>query len=383
MLDALRIWDPSPYVNEQTVLKSPLEEFLAVPFRGDGPASEILSRMLNSDTVRELQRLETGMNVRDLLPVRQHLEALRSDCHCVKCGNMNTRSPCEQDLFITDMSSFVAVVVALSLFHCSEALLVHLHHDMLVKNEFSEAVRCIIASKGSPVCSTQSVLGWALMLVGHQMAGRFNRLPWAMSCFKGQAVYPTIFEQCQVRKEGYLALSWLPGLLKHSGDVYAHVCCGFESSSAPRQQVSSEKVLRPVNIFPGYTLDWRITPRERFLELSLVLRSAEEGRNYYNNPWHIFSGHSRSLILESCGHNRDIPLKQAEPRCTYTSPYRPCPESAEEIAVVAVDGASHLQFFSMGMKEYPNMQLFVFRIDACLECCLDLCRKADYGVIVL
>ena len=392
VLDALEVWDTF-YTDPEISPRNVPKEFLAAPFTGDGPASEILARMLNSNTIRELQVLDTGMNVRDLLPVRQYLAVLRNDCHCHICANSDMAfSRCKQVSFMKDMSRFVATVVALSLFHCSDNLLVHLHHDIFMHNRFSDAVYYIVASEKDPVCSINSVFDWALSLVGHQMKDRAEHLPSAMSCYKGQAVYPIIFDQCRIRKQGYLALSWLPGLLKHSGDVYAHVWATREVfSHAPRHQVSSENVLRPVNLFSDFTLDWRITPRERFLELSVVLRSAEGGINCYITPWEILCGHARSLILESCSHSRDTPLKQAEPSCTYTSPYRPYSENELERPVVAVDGADHLRFFSMGQILYEGKRLtryqgrldFVFRIDACLECCLSLCKKAGYVGVVL
>ena len=396
VLDALKVWDRKPKMDTLTDFTNNFGEFITVPFRGDGPASEILSRMLNSDTVQGLQRLETGMNVRDLLFVRQHLAALRKVCRCAKCSNIPMGGPdCDQELFMNRMSNFVADVIALSLFHCSETLLVHLHVPERMGNEFLEAVRCIITSKGIPVCPTESIVDWALSLVGHQMYAPNSYSygwRWAMTCFKGQAVYPTFFEQCRIRKRGFLALSWLPGLLKHSGDVYARVGASDEELLyTPGPQVSGEKVLRPLNLFPDHALDWRVTPRETFLELSVVLRSAETGREYHNNPWHLLSAHSRALILESCGHSRDAPLKQAEPYCIFTPPYRPYLGRERKVSVVAVDGADHLRFFSMGQILYEGKRLtryqgrldFVFRIDACLECCLSLCKKAGYVGVVL
>ncbi|OBT65410.1 hypothetical protein VE03_06101 [Pseudogymnoascus sp. 23342-1-I1] len=379
---------------------STIEEFRTVPFRGDSSVADILSRMLDTKTTVDLTRLDSGYRVTDLPLVKLHLESLKKECSCPLCRIPSTfeiQAPsrgCLKDEFLYNAALILSDALALSLFDCPEGLLVRIENGReRRRNDFYTAVHYIFsptAATGSlmrpdsiPYCEIGSLLDWALMLVGHNVGMEMSASHWAMSCFKGQAVYPTIFDTFRIKKRGYLALSWLPGILEFRGEKYEIVKDYADIQQAPARRdniASSEEVCRPLNSYPSYSLKWRVSAKDDFLELGVYLEGSPV--EILRNPLKIINTLACSLVFERCPHNRDAELQSADLFCAYTSPLHPENHHGGKTSVVAVDGADHLRFYSLGGVGRNTVPM-VMRIDACLECCLAVCRKADCSILVL
>lgn len=383
-----------------------LEDFRTVPFRGDPSVADILSRMLDTKTIVELTRLESGHQVTDLPLVKLHLESLKKACPCHLCCiplNFEMQARCLKDAFLYDAALFLSDALALSLFDCSENLLVRIENGRERRcDDFHGAVYNIFIPKAGDsmmhcYCEIRFLLDWALMLVGHNVGIKMSSSHWAMSCFKGQAVYPTIFDTNHIKKRGYLALSWLPGILEFRGEKYEVVKDYADVQQAPTRRdhiLSSEEVYRPLNSYPSYSLKWRVNARDGFLGLGVCLEGSSI--EILRNPLQIINTLASSLVFERCLHNRDAELQSADLLCVYTSPLNPKNHYGDKTSVVAVDGADHLRFYSLvAVDGADNLQFYykrgsitiivpmVVRIDACLECCLAVCRTADCSILVL
>ena len=110
-------------------------------------------------------------------------------------------------------------------------------------------------------------------------------------------------------------------------------------------------------------------------------------------PSDNFANLSNSLILESCSHNTRSKLESVDKFCVYTGATSVVCASRHEnneppiVGVVAVDGADDLRLFALTYDDIwwfgLDNQKMVIRKRACLECCLNVCRKADAYVLIL
>lgn len=87
--------------------------------------------------------------------------------------------------------------------------------------------------------------------------------------------------------------------------------------------------------------------------------------------------------MSNCGHDPGRPLPRADRFCRYTASMLPSiVDTKSDICVagvVAVDGSPDLQFGAvMGL-----LSPAVLRKDACLACCLAVCRKTNFPVVIL
>jgi hypothetical protein len=208
-----------------------------------------------------------------------------------------------------------------------------------------------------------------------------------MSCFKGQAIYPTIFDGGYIPKTGYLSLSLLRGVLEFEGHRYTVVRGRDDGDEEvrPRRDLLSEEVDRPLNSCPNSrALSWKLEAGDRFLGLGVCLGSGAPIASI-RDPFIVMSTLASSLVAGACPHDRGTPLQTPDTFCDYTSPANPFGyQGGQRTLVVASDGADHLRFYSLaGLQVRANGVNAVVRIDACLECCLDLCRKADCKFLIL
>ncbi|KAL6904432.1 hypothetical protein GGI43DRAFT_421780 [Trichoderma evansii] len=322
-----------------------IEELHTVPFGTDSSVADILSRMLNGggwettrNTSLELKKLDPGVRLTDLPLLKLHLKSLRNDCSCQACAGTASglvwSGNCLKDQFLYNAALFLCDALALSLFHLSDNLLVLIDsrrdrrrqdfHTSVYSIFTHQAVGYSATSDLVDACKIESLVDWALTLVGHDVGTQLSTTSWAMSCFKGQAVYPTIFDTYRVKQRGYLALSWQPGILQFNGEKYEIVSSNMGSSQPPPPadpSLSSKEVLRPLNLYPEYKLKWRVEVHDGFLNLGIYLEGSSV--EIIRNPLEAICGLSSSLVADSCSHNRDAKLDSADKFCAYMSPLFP------------------------------------------------------------
>lgn len=382
-----------------------VEEYRTVPFGSDSSVAEMICRMLNVEkegTSFELEKLEAGVRITDLPLVKLHLKSLRNDCLCQACADRSSerhdisawRGGCLKDQFLYDAALFLSDALALSLFHLSDNLLVRIengrdrrrddYHTTVFSIFTHQSVGYSISSDIKEPCKIEALLDWALTLIGHDVGTEVSTSRWAMSCFKGQAAYPTIFDTRRMKKRGYLRLSWLPGILQFQSEKYEVVKSEKERQNPPppsSKVLSSREVIRPLNLFPNYRLKWRVEAKDGFLNLGVYLEGPSV--DIIRNPTEAISALACSLVFERCKHaNRDAELESPDQFCGYTSPLMPNEYLRNKTRIVAVDGADDLRFYALtevGRDTIPA----VVRIDSCLDCSLDVCRSVNSSVLIL
>jgi hypothetical protein len=231
-----------------------------VPFPEEHIVAQTMSRYLSSPDVMTLRSLD-GLHIEDLPVLKLHLKTLKETCLCAKCSNLGPHKfrSCGIDMFFTGFASICADILALSLFGCLGIPLLHLRSFPDGSAPFKQAIQSIITSGTFSYVKLSDLLHYTLELTGHEFPNdpRDPRL-WVMSSFKGQVIYPTLYETLCYKKEGYLTLNSLPGLLRYKEDVYTRVLTRLDSTSTAGtgylKDVFGATVTMPLNLVPNLRL---------------------------------------------------------------------------------------------------------------------------------
>lgn len=377
-----------------------LENHVTKAFPQDFVISNVLTQFLGLKDQQHLKRLTEGNSISDLPLVQLHLRHLVESCACADCkrGSSHESSRCNKEKFLSEVSLNAADILALSLFEGPDTLLVRLdpfdRSGRRIRDGFRTAIYDIIKSGKPAACEVKKVLAWALGLVGHSTEDVENSR-WVISCSKGQIVYPRVFETGSICQPGYLVLSWAPGLLFFDGETYDRGV-GPEYNGWIREidavsMQPSRDVTEPLNLVPNIKMVWKVIRRDGYLEVSPVCGHRR------GHAFNILLNLMRSLILRGCPHDSASPLEKPDKFAKYKGPIDPGgdadldprknkgPDSEMRIGVVAVDGNPGLQMFAMSGESFvdgSNRLQIVIRNDSCLQCCLDLCRKARIHLLL-
>lgn len=364
----------------------------------DAIISNTLTRVLNSESQQDLQCLSEGHLISDLPLVQLYLCSLAQSCDCESCQSTNQTHAlkpqrhliCEKDNFLIQMAWYTADILALSVFQNPETLLLPIGNQFSKTTGPFEAAVSIILNSGEPaVCGATAILAKALTLVGHPTESAY-RGEWVISCSKGQAVYPKIFETGAIHQPGYLMLYWAPGLLFFSGETYDRGIDpwdpwqGKSDPFSPVLTQMSPPVTRPLNMAPNMKMEWKVARCDGYLEISPTCGQSK------GNAFRLLMNLGKSLILRRCPHDSASPLEKPDALATYWGPFFGYPVSSEaeaRVDVVAVDGDAGLRMFAMSTigSEISGLGApvqTVIRSNSCLQCCLDLCRRAECHYLI-
>lgn len=348
--------------------------------------------------------------------IADYFEDLQKACRCHDCHGLPTTAGeappygmnCSKDTFLYNVSLLVADALAISLFEFAGErtdLLVRIdNRSELRTSAFQTAVLAVLTNSADgtfhtggtrlvPTCDIESMVDWALALAGHDVemsSPEYPKSSWAMSCFKGQAIYPIIFESGQVSKNGYLSLALLPGVLEFEGHRYSIIRGKKAEQTIPPmgtdKALSGRSVNKPLNSHPDIRrLKWTVDAGDKILNLGVSL-APPAPTNFTLDPFRVISILTNSLIVVRCSHDCSEPLKEPDLYCKYTSPTNPGTQPGKHtVSVVASDGADHLRLYSLASLQGRTDQRVdvVVRLDACLKCCLSVCRKVDCRWLVL
>jgi len=355
------------------------------------------SRLLNPSRPPQFSFLSDHELISDLPLIKRQLESLAQTCQCAQCHRItdtpagSERAICRKASFFGSISFIIADILVLSLISSPAPLLVRasLHRESGVEAEISRYLRHggKDLRTGTLSLSYSDILAWARDMVGHKVDVDDEDGNTLLTAGKGQVLYPVIFETFKIERKGYIELTCLPGNLKYEGETYRVVMGGdgvWGADDLVNPSIGSTEVRAPLNLFPDINVYWKLRAQDGgVLHVSLAARSRRGRHSMVElNPmdflWHI----RQTLFLERCPHDGRNELSAADRFCSYASPFddhtEPC-ESSSHVKVVAVDRADDVRFFALTRTQVP----LVLRGDACLSCCLDLCREADVHVLVV
>ncbi|KAI9678913.1 MAG: hypothetical protein M1829_001898 [Trizodia sp. TS-e1964] len=368
----------SPFLEEPAIAKS---------------ASLFLGREFTMEAEQPVEQL-----IEHLPLVKLHLDPLAQSCACKNCQSSGQDGEskfvgCERNFFWDRLATIIAGILCISLFHCPELLRVRSYYGPALKR-FKQCIREIL-STGKPVyLEPSSLLLSTLKFVGHELKKSVSARDafasdWVASSFKGQVVYPTVFETLHIPKRGYLALTWLPGLLQYDQTIYSRVQ-STRILTYPSELITyPNPVIKPCNLATSWRLTWQVEAEDGYLQTNIALQDISSGAIVpytVHSPNTLFLGLCHSLMLESCPHNPTALLNAADSSAVYISPIALVDNlmkklKPKNLGVVAVDGADDLRMYAMcNSQGVFNM---VVRRNSCLKCCLDFCRVVGAEILVL
>ncbi|RKK75930.1 hypothetical protein BFJ69_g7260 [Fusarium oxysporum] len=282
------------------------------------------------------------------------LALIKQKCPCGRCRNVQRIEPeiCDIEKFYRSLAAITFDLLALSLFDypdlqvCSDAT-----RDFEL-DPLYEGIRDLLTNPEKTQISNYNLLYRAMRLAGHKI----DQLEedWVLSCAKGQAVWPTIFETQSYITRGYFSLSCHPGLLIHSGETYNRATCSpNETTMTSLSTVLPEQVKKPFNLYPDLDLDWMVSDGEHGLDVSLGVKA---GPNQYLemglSPCSAFVALTKVPVVGPCQHDpttildhSDVVLGSAGP-CSLRSP-RGIMDLRGKFNVIAVDGNDKARFAAL------------------------------------
>lgn len=376
-------------------LPSELRQYQTTMFPSDSQMQSVLRKFvgLSEDPEIPLPSLQDPNELLSLPLVEQHMRLLEEDCKCEQCSGDPTPfiGACLKSSFIDALAQLTAEVIGLSLFDCIEPILVHAGGagtpgvKSIYGNGFISAVRAVLTGRSEAQCGSAEILDVALSLIGHDIKDNHTLMTWVASEFKGQVVYPQLFDLAAVETKGILRLGGGPGVLFHRGSRFSMVCSQTElqwNERAKSTRWSEPRVDRLRNLMPKDDLEWQVRTGDGTLYLSCGVSSIPK----IFEPHLILEGLAQSAFLRNCPHPEHRILEKPDAHSSYITPLHSNYGYDDEdgvrlmgrVNVVAAFGNDRLRFFALAGGK-PGL----IRGQACIRCCLDLCRRANFKYIIL
>lgn len=397
--------DQWPFVegqSERPQIDENMLDLRVYPFPSFSAVAE-MAALLTDGKVTKLHPLEQGLLITNLPVTTTFLKDLGNQCGCLACAAMGTRNAdfsggnmfkrCERKLFFSRLSIIIADILALSLFYCPDDLRTRIpiqqHSDS--RHPLKCAIEQIIMTGKAAYCNFPQLLSWSLALVGHDAFYHVKDLNWIMSGGSGQVVWPAIYDTNIVNKHGYLALSWLHGNIRYKNETYNLVKSSDESTIMvnPMDDIQPNPVKGPCNLFPQLKLKWRLKVGDGVLNAGLGLTGMDGRYDFARvSPTILLANLAAAVLVEDCPHEVDSELTDPDRFCKYTGPVNPVQPASltrdknyMDIGVVAVNEANDLRLFALACGD--KIAPVVLRQSACLLCCLDVCRRTNFPVLIL
>lgn len=394
------IVDPSDIVDTEVGSisgpeKAALESRL-MPFGEDSAVCEAYSMLFGVPIPSNLRSLDEGLLISDLPLMKIYLAQIRQRCDCNRCSSKESYF-CWLEVFWDNLCPILVTILGVSLFHDPETLMLWTassdSSSLSEGDDTLKAVKLILTKGGyarSPIASLKRL---ALNLVGHDTSLDLDFSTFVLSCYKGQAIWPTIHQTYKCSKRGFFSLSWLPGNLLYDNETYKLIR-GNKSERIPRgddaiADLGSESVVKPRNLCPPrLRVLWSITAEEggilqAYLGMqgfltSFVCLQADMVERFL----------TKAVMVENCGHRPAAELSTPDLFAVFAGPLDPKlhkDAGNDVVRVIAVDGRNDLRYFTLQALEYrgPTSDRFVLRRAACLSCCLDACRKHGCKYLIL
>ncbi|KAJ2981361.1 hypothetical protein NQ176_g2068 [Zarea fungicola] len=316
------------------------------PLPSDAAIDAAICRMISSADAQSIQDLSHWQPLNEIMEVELFLKSLHKNGVCVHCGKvqgtpggdtgllstifgMRQTVPrpksnvaesstsiicyeCNTMAFRRSIALLTADVLAASLFLNLDSVKFSL---LAISNDrwgvdFAEHIREMIDSCTSDHvdCAIHRLVDWMLIMVGHSVAPSESRHgDWAMSSFKGQTIYPILFDTERIVRQGFLCLLCHEGSLRLQGHQYTQVFSRSNGMRDDSDRLGSPVVatdLIPANLYPDTIMKWETIQNDDFLELQLKLVNPKAKESSHSfGPSRIFESLCYAVVVENCSHD--------------------------------------------------------------------------------
>ncbi|KAL7793370.1 hypothetical protein V8C43DRAFT_44267 [Trichoderma afarasin] len=339
---------------------------------------------------------QDGQLFRDLPLFKLHVKLLKTECQCDNCrGDEDFDSEseiCAVDEFYLAFSSILADIFALSLFESRHELFIKPsrdRHNEDQENQLIQAISSVLRSRKQQIFEDEHLLQWARAMVGHDFDDEDRCL--IITSGRGQVVYPSVYGSGRIERVGYLRLSNFCGVFRYEGDVYNVVSSPDDGASDisghPGQLVYKQnqniQILQPMNLYPNASFSWKIAAQDDGeIQADFLVRVQNSNFTATRSPSFFITALKDTLFYEDCLHDSQSRLEEADRFTTNQLLWHEEVAKNDEnprVNIIAVDGSEGLRRFALADANGP----VVLRRDACLRCCLDLCRRTSARRLIL
>lgn len=315
-------------------------------------------------------------------------------------------SHCALRRFWAQISIFTAEILALSLYNYNDPVRVSWPGEAkaLARAQgtlTSSIYRCTFWPSRMHFCRTTDVLQLATSLLGHEVSEDLNSGTWIASASKGQVIYPLVFDLATPTPRPLLLGGGSGQIFFQNSKINKIVSRSRPSVGAPLVPRDTPLVVdRVLDLCPNNTLEWKVNLTAKDPELYF---GRSHCQNTYN-PYEVLLTMARSLFVH-CEHSENTILPAPADDCVFTNAHffdkaedRRSFDTAEamnnyvsyrnaqndsgakpfKIQVMPTDRNDGLRLFAM-LSPFPG----IVRDRACLQCCIDVCRKSGLEYIVL
>lgn len=373
----------------------PMWEILRVYREYFGALSGSSNTDLNFKEVAEYTRL------RMLPEIALSIEHIRDSCQCDDCLSdlQDTGlASCRVRVFEESVLTICADILALSLFEPTSSIKLCIRHQIEVQPGFSEAIRHVIHGldieqmtdvtelKYRKGCSVFDIARWALSLTGGTIRTHLDQVstPWIAITSVGQVIFWSFLEDPELNFKGLNRLSIIHGTLRYQNCQYKDVRSGYQVLD-PSFVRHREPVDRLRNMMGRNKIVWQVAVHDAN---TLLLNCGFSDLEGCGHPYQMLWAASASLFASSCEHPPDSQLETADENAYFITPcYNSLYESERDGTLETPGAASTVRVVpSAGNAEHRFLALArpaVIRGDACLACCLRICREAGYKYVIL
>ena len=370
----------------------PLKAAIGNPFPHESVIAKAMATYLSLDTSCKLENLAEGKSIFNLPLVSLWLNEAKD--FLGRGGD-----------FASCLGFIVADILVLSLFDsCQDSLMVYYSSRNKLwragtERGFGSVIRDILLREVGPLenaSMTEDVLTWALQLLRHDIAptaGSLGDPYWGGSSFKGQVVFPKIFEEQCLRQDGYLELFCVPGVLTMVGKDHqplSLIRCQESNLYSEDEHIRSMPITGSLNLIPDKRLSWRVIALDGYLLISMHWsRTLDNGRV---NPYGALDIPTLTIFTDSCQHAPDMLIERQVTGCRYALPCshliplktQDTPPYGNRITIFPTRDNDGIRMFALStFFVYDMVSKVLVNGGACINCLIDTCRLLDCHFIIL
>ena len=371
----------------------PLKAAIGNPFPYESVIAKAMATYLSLDTSCKLENLAEGTSISNLTHVSLWLNE-------IKDSSGRARD------FASGLGVIVADILVLSLFDsCQDSLMVYYNSPWrkpwLARGgeKFGRMIRDHLLREVKPLESesiTEKVLAWALQLLRHDIAptaGSLGDRYWGGSSFKGQVVFPKVFEEQCLRQDGYLELFCVPGVLTMVGKDHqplSLIRCQESNLYSEDEHIRSMPITGSLNLIPDKRLSWRVIALDGYLLISMHWsRTLDNGRV---NPYGALDIPTLTIFTDSCQHAPDMLIERQVTGCRYALPCshliplktQDTPPYGNRITIFPTRDNDGIRMIALSAffawNSFPKV---LVNGGACINCLIDTCRLIQCHYIIL
>ena len=351
------------------------------PFPLETTIANVMAKYLSLSEPVKLKKLDEDTRIVDLPLVRLLLKQENDGCIALS------------EWFYNRLCQVAADILALSLFDgCLDFMLLcyNVRFDPSDVHEFVRNLRGIYIEGFTDRFNFRIILLHALKLLHHNVTTDIRDGTWIGSSFKGQVVFPKLFEEQSIRKDGYLELFCLRGTLalREHGDRPISIARsnGVMTPAAFNMDLRDTPVTPSFKLFTDEELLWQVQ-----ISIDCLLVSMGWSKSGLKaNPFWMLEALVGSMFVDSCPHPPDSSLDRSLLGCKYVIPMilahgtsRESNQGSIGIIPVGTNGMCILALSMLRCVGYrPTSARFVIGRGTCLNCLLDQARLTECKYII-